>query len=76
LAPSDIATITTLLASFTSCPSPGHLDAIKHIGCYLKSTADLGLVFSSPGNAPLEAFIHFPLPDDIITSEGFVSPFL
>ncbi len=71
----DIATFTTLLASFTSCPSPGHLDAIKHIGHYLKSTADLGLVFSSLGNPTSESFIHFPLPDESITSEGFVSPF-
>jgi len=70
----DIATITSLLASFTSCPSPGHLDAIKHIGRYLKSTSDLGLVFSSSSNPILEAFLHFPLNDDIITPDGFLSP--
>jgi hypothetical protein len=70
----DIATITSLLASFTSCPSPGHLDAIKNVGHYLKSTSDLGLVFSSSGNPILEAFHHFPLNDDITTPDGFLSP--
>jgi len=69
----DIATITSLLATYTSCPSPGHLDAIKHIGRYLKSTADLGLVFSSMGNPTLEAFVHFPLSEDVTTSEGVVT---
>jgi hypothetical protein len=69
----DIATITSLLATYTSCPSPGHLDAIKHIGHYLKSTADLGLVFSSMGNPTLEAFVHFPLSEDVTTSEGVVA---
>lgn len=70
----DIATISSLLATYTSCPSPGHLDAIKYVGCYLKSTADLGLVFSSAGKPTLEAFIHFPLPEDAISPEGVVSP--
>jgi len=35
---------------------------------------DLGLVFSSSGNPILEAFLHFPLNDDIITPDGFLSP--
>jgi len=69
-----IATITSLLVSFTSSPIPGHLDAIKHVGHHIKSTAVLGLVFSSPGNPVLEAYIHFPLSDDHITPEGFISP--
>jgi hypothetical protein len=64
----------SLLATYTSCPSPGHLDAIKYVGRYLKSTADLGLVFSSAGNPTLEAFIHFLLPEDAISPEGVVSP--
>ena len=70
----DIATITSLLATYTSCPSPGHLDAIKYIGRYLKSTADLGLMFSSMGNPTLEAFIHFPVSEDVVTPAGVVSP--
>jgi hypothetical protein len=68
----DFASIISLLASFTSSPSPGHLYAIKHVGRYLKSTTDFGLFFSSIGNPTLEAFIHFPFHDDTITSDGIL----
>ncbi len=44
-----IATITSLLASFTSCPK--HLEAIKHV-IHL-SIADLDLMFSATGNPVL-----------------------
>ncbi len=46
----DIATITSLLASHTHCLSPGHIEAVKFLDHYLKSTSDLGLLFSSKGN--------------------------
>jgi len=45
----------------TSNPSPGHLDAVKHLGRYIKSTADLGFLFSSRRNVPLESFVFFRL---------------
>jgi hypothetical protein len=32
------------------------------VGRYLKSSADLGIVYSSNGNKSLEAFVHFPVP--------------
>jgi hypothetical protein len=70
----DIATITSLLASNTRCPSPGHLEAAKYVGRYLKSTSDLGLLFSSKGNPTLEGYIHFPLPDDVLLPDGSSSP--
>ena len=57
----DLATIFSLIASHTNNPSPGHLDAIKHLGRYIKSTADLGLLFSSRRNVPLESYVHFPV---------------
>jgi hypothetical protein len=43
----DLATVFSLLASHTNVPSPGHLDTVKHLGRYIKSTAELGLLFSS-----------------------------
>jgi len=57
----DLATMFSLLASNTSNPSPGHLDAVKHLGRYIKSTADLGFLFSSRRNVPLESFVFFPV---------------
>jgi len=49
----DLSTALSFLASHTSSPSPGHLDAVKHLGRYIKSTAELGLVFSSRRNIVL-----------------------
>jgi hypothetical protein len=59
----DLATIFSLLSSHMHCPSPGHLDAVKHVGKYILSTMDLGLHFSSKPNSSLESYIHFPLSD-------------
>ena len=59
----DLAPVVYLLSSYQSAPSPSHLKALKHVGKYLKATLNLGIVFSSLRNGPLEAFIHFPLSD-------------
>jgi len=55
--------IHSLLASYQSKSSPGHLDALKHVGWYLKSSAHLGIIFSLKQNVELEAYVHFPLED-------------
>ena len=55
----DMAPIVSLLASYQSKPSPGHLDAAKHVGRYLKATATYGLTFSSNRNKQVEAYVHF-----------------
>jgi hypothetical protein len=60
----DLTTVHSLLASATESPSPGHLDALRHVGRYIKATSDYGISFSSRSNAPLEAFIQFPLNDN------------
>ncbi len=41
----DLTTIFSLLASRTNSPSPGHLNAVKHLGHYIKSTAELVFFF-------------------------------
>jgi hypothetical protein len=69
----DLATIFFLLASHMHCPSPGHLEAAKYIGCCIHSTLDLGLFFSTRATSVLETFIHFPLPD---TSNLSTSPMI
>jgi hypothetical protein len=43
----DLATVFSLLATHMHCPSPGHLDAARYVGCYILSTMDFGLVFST-----------------------------
>jgi hypothetical protein len=57
----DLSTVFSLLASHTNSPSPGHLDAVKHLGRYIKSTAELGLLFSSRRNVALESYVYFPV---------------
>jgi hypothetical protein len=70
----DISTIVSLLASHTSLPSPGHLDAVKYLGRYLKSTADLGLLFSSRRNTTFEGYIYFPLSETDDLPSGGTAP--
>jgi len=60
----DLTTVHSLLASATESPSPAHLDALRHVGRYIKATSDYGISFSSRSNAALEAFIQFPLDDN------------
>jgi Reverse transcriptase (RNA-dependent DNA polymerase). len=57
----DIATITNIIAQYQSNPSPGHLDAAKHVLRYLKGTKNLGISFSSQRNTSLESFVKFPI---------------
>jgi hypothetical protein len=64
----DLATIFSLLATHMHCISPGHLEAAKCVSCYILSTMDLGLLFSTRAGSSLENFIHFPLPDPSDTS--------
>ena len=57
----DLATIFGLLSSKANKPTPAHLDSIRHVGRYLKSTIHLGIQFSSIGNSTLDGFVHFPI---------------
>jgi hypothetical protein len=59
----DITAICSLLSSHQGTPSPGHLDAAKSVGKYLKATANLGLLCSSRHNAKLESFVFFLVND-------------
>ena len=72
----DIATIFSLLASHSHSPSPGHLEGVKHVGRYLKSTAKLGLLFSSHGNKALEAYVYFPVNEHEVLTDGHCVPTL
>jgi hypothetical protein len=59
----NVTTVCSLLASSQCCPSPGHLDAAKYVGRYLKATAGLGLLYSSRTNSQLEGYVYFPTPN-------------
>jgi len=66
----DITTVCSLLALAHCCPSPGHLDAAKYVGKYLKATASLGLLYSSRSNSQLEAFLYFPAPNKDVSGSN------
>jgi hypothetical protein len=57
----DVTTIQSLLAQYTTTPTSQHLDATRYVGRYLKSTADLGISFSSRSNPTLDGSVHFPV---------------
>ncbi len=59
----DLATIYSLLASYMHFPSPGNLEEAKHVGKYILSTMDLGLLFTLQSNAQLESYICFPVEE-------------
>ena len=56
-----ISVITSILAKHQCNPSPGHIDAAKHVIKYLKGTANFGIIFSSDTDLTLASFVHFPL---------------
>ena len=55
----DISPVLSLLSSYMASPSPGHLDAARYVGRYLKSTSDRGLLFQQK-NFDVRGFIHYP----------------
>jgi hypothetical protein len=63
----DIATITNLLAKYTSKPTSKHIQSVKRVIKYLKGTKSKGIMFSSTPNTQLSAFVKFPI-DTQITS--------
>ena len=67
----DITAIVSLLASNQCSPPPGHLDAAKYVGKYVKATASYGLSFSSRRYAKLAAFVYFPLCTDEVSLTAF-----
>ena len=57
----DILVITSILAKHQCNPSPGHINAAKHVIKYLKGTANFGIYFCSDSDPTLSSFIHFPI---------------
>jgi hypothetical protein len=63
----DISTIVSLLAQHQSMPSPGHYDAALYVAHYLATTRNLGIYFTSMRSSTLESFLHFPLPQQLLS---------
>jgi hypothetical protein len=63
----DISTIVSLLAQHQSVPSPGHYDAALYVAHYLATTRNLGIYFTSTRSSTLESFLHFPLPQPLLS---------
>ena len=74
----DMAPVVSLLSSYLSKPSSGHLDAIKYAGQYLKATAHYGLVYSSNCKDHVEAYVNFPLDSliQLTADDGTLLPSL
>jgi len=63
----DISTIVSLLAQHQNTPSQGYYDAALYVVKYLATTCHLGLYFSSTHSSKLESFLHFPLPQPLVS---------
>ena len=61
----DIATITNILAKYTTKCNNGHIDQVKRTIRYLKGTKSLGISFSSKIQQKLESHVKFPVNDPI-----------
>jgi dUTPase len=61
----DIATITNLLAQYTTKATPSHLNQVKRVIKYLKCTKSLGISFNSNNNSKLQSYVKFPIPSGI-----------
>ena len=57
----DIATITNILAKYTTKCNNGHIDQVKRTIRYLKGTKSLGVSFSSKIQQKLESHVKFPI---------------
>jgi deoxyuridine 5'-triphosphate nucleotidohydrolase len=64
----DIATITNILAKYSSKAATGHIEAAKRVVKYLKGTKQKGILFSSKDRNHLQSFIKFPIPQDNVVS--------
>jgi hypothetical protein len=63
----DLSTVVSLLAQHQSNPSLGHLEAARYATKYLAKTKTLGLYFTSRKRSILESFLHFPIPDQVMS---------
>jgi dUTPase/transposase InsO family protein len=61
----DIATITNLLAQYTTKATLSHLNQVKRVIKYLRSTKTLGISFNSNNNETLQSYVKFPIPSGI-----------
>ena len=57
----DIATVTNMLAKYTSCPTKSHVDAAKRVVRYLKGTSSLGIAFHNSPQQHIDSFVKFPI---------------
>jgi hypothetical protein len=63
----DLSTVVSLLAQHQSTPSQGHFDAAMYVARYLATTRHLGIHFTSTRSSTLESFLHFPVPQSLLS---------
>jgi deoxyuridine 5'-triphosphate nucleotidohydrolase len=59
----DIATITNILAKYTTKCTKAHINQVKRVIRYLKGTKTLGIQFSSKQMNKIESHVKFPIQD-------------
>jgi len=63
----DLSTIVSLLAQHQSLPSPGHYESALYVVKYLATTKTLGIYFTSSRDSILQSYLHFPLPQSLVS---------
>ena len=72
---SDIVVSVNLLAKYSSTPTQGHWNGIKHILCYLQRTIDKGLFYSNESKQQLLRYVnvrHLSYPHRVISQTMYV----
>ena len=70
----DLAAVHSFLASYTKCPSPGHMKSALYALQYIHSTHDYGVVFTSKASHPMHTYLHQPHETDLEAFTDAVPP--
>ena len=70
----DLACVHSFLASYTKCPSPGHMKSALYALQYIHSTHDYGVSFTSKARLPMHTYLHQPHETDMEAFEDAVAP--
>ena len=73
---SDLAAVHLFLASYTKCPSPGHMKSSLYALQYIHSIHDYVIYFTSKAKRPMHTYLHQPHETDVEAFEDAVAPTL
>ena len=70
----DLAAVHSFLASYTKCPSPGHMKLALYAHQYIHSTHDYDISFTSKAKRPMQTYLHQPHETGMEAFEDAVAP--